>query len=62
LQPWTSPARFVARSREPQAWQAATFFTTNQPNPTLSTLIRLAAALGYRVELVRDAALADCSA
>lgn len=30
-------------------------FTTKQPNPTLSTLIRLAAALGYRVELVRDA-------
>jgi len=30
-------------------------FTTKKPNPTLSTLIRLAAALGYRVELVRDA-------
>jgi ribosome-binding protein aMBF1 (putative translation factor) len=30
-------------------------FTTRKPNPTLSTLIRLAAALGYRVELVRDA-------
>ena len=30
-------------------------FTTRNPNPTLSTLIRLAAALGYRVELVRDA-------
>jgi ribosome-binding protein aMBF1 (putative translation factor) len=30
-------------------------FTTKEPNPTLSTLIRLAAALGYRVELVRDA-------
>ena len=28
-------------------------FTTKKPNPTLSTLIRLAAALGYRVELVR---------
>jgi ribosome-binding protein aMBF1 (putative translation factor) len=31
-------------------------FTTKNPNPTLSTLIRLAAALGYRIELVRDAA------
>ena len=30
-------------------------FTTKKPNPTLSTLIRLAGALGYRVELVRDA-------
>ncbi len=30
-------------------------FTQKNPNPTLSTLIRLAAALGYRVELVRDA-------
>ena len=30
-------------------------FTTKKPNPTLSTLIRMAAALGYRVELVRDA-------
>jgi ribosome-binding protein aMBF1 (putative translation factor) len=30
-------------------------FTTKNPNPTLSTLIRLAAALGYHVELVRDA-------
>lgn len=29
-------------------------FTTERPNPTLSTLIRLAAALGYRVELVRN--------
>ena len=29
-------------------------FTTKEPNPTLSTLIRLAAALGYRVELVRQ--------
>jgi DNA-binding XRE family transcriptional regulator len=29
-------------------------FTTKKPNPTLSTLIRLAAALGYRVELIRD--------
>jgi ribosome-binding protein aMBF1 (putative translation factor) len=29
-------------------------FTQKNPNPTLSTLIRLAAALGYRVELVRD--------
>ena len=28
-------------------------FTTKTPNPTLSTLIRLAAAVGYRVELVR---------
>ncbi len=28
-------------------------FTQKNPNPTLSTLIRLAAALGYRVELVR---------
>jgi ribosome-binding protein aMBF1 (putative translation factor) len=33
-------------------------FTTKQPNPTLSTLIRLAAALGYRVELVRDQSIA----
>jgi ribosome-binding protein aMBF1 (putative translation factor) len=31
-------------------------FTTKHPNPTLSTLIRLAATLGYRVELVRNAA------
>jgi ribosome-binding protein aMBF1 (putative translation factor) len=30
-------------------------FTQENPNPTLSTLIRLAAALGYRVELVRAA-------
>jgi ribosome-binding protein aMBF1 (putative translation factor) len=30
-------------------------FTTKNPNPTLSTLLRLASALGYRVELVRDA-------
>jgi transcriptional regulator with XRE-family HTH domain len=30
-------------------------FTTKTPNPTLSTIIRLAAAVGYRVELVRDA-------
>jgi len=30
-------------------------FTTKKPNPTLSTLIRLAGALGYRMELVRDA-------
>jgi ribosome-binding protein aMBF1 (putative translation factor) len=30
-------------------------FTQKKPNPTLSTLIRLAAALGYRVELVRGA-------
>ena len=30
-------------------------FTQDHPNPTLSTLIRLAAALGYRVELVRKA-------
>jgi ribosome-binding protein aMBF1 (putative translation factor) len=30
-------------------------FTQKSPNPTLSTLIRLAAALGYRVELVREA-------
>jgi ribosome-binding protein aMBF1 (putative translation factor) len=30
-------------------------FTTKKPNPTLSTLIRLAGALGLRVELVRDA-------
>jgi ribosome-binding protein aMBF1 (putative translation factor) len=29
-------------------------FTTKKPNPTLSTLIRLAGALGLRVELVRD--------
>ena len=29
-------------------------FTQKSPNPTLSTLIRLAAALGYHVELVRD--------
>jgi ribosome-binding protein aMBF1 (putative translation factor) len=29
-------------------------FTQKDPNPTLSTLIRLAAALGYRVELVRE--------
>jgi ribosome-binding protein aMBF1 (putative translation factor) len=29
-------------------------FTRKNPNPTLSTLIRLAAALGYRVELVRE--------
>jgi hypothetical protein len=28
--------------------------TQKNPNPTLSTLIRLAAALGYRVELVRE--------
>lgn len=30
-------------------------FTAKSPNPTLSTLIRLAAAVGYRIELVRDA-------
>src|SRR4051794_24428022 len=30
-------------------------FTTKSPNPTLSTIIRLAAAVGYRIELVRDA-------
>jgi DNA-binding phage protein len=30
-------------------------FTQRNPNPTLSTFIRLAAALGYRVELVREA-------
>lgn len=30
-------------------------FTQKKPNPTLSTLIRLAGALGYRVELVRGA-------
>jgi ribosome-binding protein aMBF1 (putative translation factor) len=29
-------------------------FTTKHPNPTLSTLIRMAAALGYHVELVRN--------
>jgi len=29
-------------------------FTAKNPNPTLSTLIRLAAAVGYRLELVRD--------
>jgi ribosome-binding protein aMBF1 (putative translation factor) len=29
-------------------------FTTEHPNPTLSTFIRLAAALGYRVKLVRN--------
>ncbi len=29
-------------------------FTQKNPNPTLSTLIRLAAALGYRVQLVRN--------
>jgi DNA-binding XRE family transcriptional regulator len=29
-------------------------FTTKKPNPTLSTFIRLAAAVGYRVELVRQ--------
>jgi DNA-binding phage protein len=29
-------------------------FTTKNPNPTVSTLIRLAAALGYRVELVPE--------
>jgi ribosome-binding protein aMBF1 (putative translation factor) len=31
-------------------------FTQRHPNPTLSTVIRVAAALGYRVELVREAA------
>ena len=30
-------------------------FTTKRPNPTLATMIRLAAAVGYRVELVPDA-------
>ena len=30
-------------------------FTTKVPNPTLSTIIRLAAAVGYRIELVPDA-------
>jgi ribosome-binding protein aMBF1 (putative translation factor) len=30
-------------------------FTTKNPNPTLSTLVRLASAVGYRVELVRNA-------
>jgi ribosome-binding protein aMBF1 (putative translation factor) len=30
-------------------------FTQKNPNPTLSTLIRLAVVLGYRIELVRDA-------
>jgi ribosome-binding protein aMBF1 (putative translation factor) len=29
-------------------------FTAKNPNPTLSTLVRLASALGYRVALVRD--------
>lgn len=29
-------------------------FTTKRPNPTLSTIVRLAAAVGYRVKLVRD--------
>lgn len=29
-------------------------FTTKDPNPTLSTLVRLASALGYRVALVRE--------
>lgn len=29
-------------------------FTTKHPNPTLSTVVRIAAALGYRVELVRN--------
>jgi ribosome-binding protein aMBF1 (putative translation factor) len=31
-------------------------FTTRHPNPTLSTLIRLATTLGYHVELVKNAA------
>jgi len=30
-------------------------FTQKNPNPTLSTLVRLAAVLGYRVQLVRVA-------
>jgi ribosome-binding protein aMBF1 (putative translation factor) len=30
-------------------------FTTKSPNPTLSTIIRLAAAVCYRIELVPDA-------
>ena len=30
-------------------------FTTKTPNPTLATLVRLAAALGFRVELVPQA-------
>ncbi len=29
-------------------------FTTKRPNPTLATMIRLAAAVGYRVALVPD--------
>lgn len=29
-------------------------FTQKNPNPTLSTLIRVAGVLGYRVELIRD--------
>lgn len=29
-------------------------FTTKHPNPTLSTVVRMAAALGYRVELIRN--------
>ena len=29
-------------------------FTAQRPNPTLSTIIRLAAAVGYRIELVRE--------
>ena len=29
-------------------------FTSSRPNPTLATLVRLAAALGYRLELTRS--------
>jgi ribosome-binding protein aMBF1 (putative translation factor) len=29
-------------------------FTQKNPNPTLSTLIRLASVLGYRIQLVRE--------
>ena len=44
----------LAASIEARPEVVRRLFTQKNPNPTLSTLIRVAAVLGYRIELVRD--------
>jgi len=52
---FASTYSYIAAGRIARPEVVRRLFTTKKPNPTLSTLIRLAGALGYRVELVRDA-------
>ncbi len=44
----------LAASIEARPEVVRRLFTQKNPNPTLSTLIRVAGVLGYRVELVRN--------